>query len=80
MKLKKFLAAALVATMVMSSALTVCADYDDSSESETVTVPEDVQVSNAPIEVAGSTVKTSVAGVYASKSVQGTAVTTPITD
>lgn len=90
MKLKKFLAATLTATMVMSSAMTVCASgyYDSSassassssSESESTTVAEDVQVANAPIEVAGIAVRTSVAGVYAAKSVQGTAVTTPLAD
>ena len=82
MKLKKMLAATLAATMVMSSAMTVCASgyYDSSSESESTTVPEDVQVANAPVIVAGTSVRTSVAGVYAAKSVQGVAVTTSLTD
>lgn len=82
MKLKKMLAATLAATMVMSSAITVSAYYDSSSssESENSTAAEDVQVANAPVAVAGSTVKTSIAGAYAAKSVQGTAVVTPIAE
>lgn len=82
MKLKKMLAATLAATMVMSSAITVSAYYDSSSssESESSTAAEDVQVANAPVAVAGSTVKTSIAGAYAAKSVQGTAVVTPIAE
>lgn len=95
MKLKKVLAAILAATMVMSSAMTVCAGYDDSSssvgasgyddsssssESESSVAAADVQVANAPITVAGVTVKTSVAGAYAAKSVQGTAVITPLAE
>lgn len=81
MKLKKFLAATLAATMVMSSAMTVCAGYYDSSSSSsesTTTVSEDVKVANAPVSVAGSSVKTTIAGGYAAKTVQGTAVTTPL--
>ena len=82
MKLKKMLAATLAATMVLSSAMTVSAYYDSSSssESESSTAAEDVQVANAPIAVAGSTVKTSIAGAYAAKSVQGTAVVTSIAE
>lgn len=80
MKLKKFLAATLAATMVMSSAMTVCAGYYDSSSSssESTTVSEDVKAANAPVSVAGSSVKTTIAGGYAAKTVQGTAVTTPL--
>ncbi|MDE6620527.1 MAG: hypothetical protein K2K74_08610 [Lachnospiraceae bacterium] len=83
MKLKKFLAVTLAATIVMSSAMTVSASYYDSSsssESESSTDSEDVQAANAPIEIAGTTVKTSIAGAYAAKSVQGTAVITPLAD
>ncbi|MDE6984748.1 MAG: hypothetical protein K2O99_09505 [Lachnospiraceae bacterium] len=85
MKLKKVLAAMLAATMVMSSAMTVCAGYYDSSSSSsssesTTTAPADVHEVNAPITVAGTVVKTSVAGAYAAKSVQGTAVTTPLAE
>ncbi len=80
MKLKKFLAATLAATMVMSSAMTVCAGYYDSSasSSESTTVSEDVKAANVPIAVAGTNVTTTIAGGYAAKSVQGTAVTTPL--
>ncbi len=83
MKLKKMLAATLAATMVLSSAMTVSAGYyySSSGESESSsTVAEDVQVADAPITVAGSTVKTSIAGAYAAKSVQGTAVITPLAE
>ena len=86
MKLKKFLAATLAATMVMSSAMTVCAGYYDSSSSSSsssessTAEPEDVQVANAPIAVAGTTVKTTISGAYAAKKVQGTAVITPLAE
>ncbi|MDE6219543.1 MAG: hypothetical protein K2G51_03760 [Lachnospiraceae bacterium] len=83
MKLKKVLAATLAAAMVMSSAMTVCAGYYDSSSSSSessTTEPEDVQAANAPVAVAGVTVRTSIAGAYAAKSVQGTAVITPLAE
>lgn len=82
MKLKKFLAATLAATMVMSSAMTVCAGYYDSSESssESTTVSEDVKAANVSVAVAGTNVKTTIAGGYAAKTVQGTAVTTPLAE
>lgn len=78
MKLKKILAATLAATMVMSSAITVSAGYYDSSNSGSETAPADVMAADAPVAVAGTTVKTTVAGAYAAKSVQGTAVITPL--
>ncbi|MDE7275027.1 MAG: hypothetical protein K2N95_18610 [Lachnospiraceae bacterium] len=83
MKLKKVLAATLAAAMVMSSAMTVCAGYYDSSSSSSessTTEPEDAQAANAPVAVAGVTVRTSIAGAYAAKSVQGTAVITPLAE
>ena len=58
--------------------MTVCASgyYSSSSsgESEGSAEPEDVQIANAPIVVGGTVIKTTVAGAYAAKSVQGTAV------
>ena len=84
MKLKKVLAATLAATMVMSSAMTVSASYYDSSssssssESGSSAAAEDVVTADAPIEVAGVAIKTTVAGAYAAKSVRGTAVITPL--
>lgn len=80
MKLKKILAATLAATMVMSSAVTVSAGYYDSSDSGSETTPADVVTADAPVTVAGSAVKTTVAGAYAAKSVQGTAVITSLAE
>ena len=88
MKIKKILAATLAATMVMASALTVCAtttgsggagSTGGSSESTTVT-QEEIKSANADIKVAGSNVKTTIAGGYAAKKVEGVAVKTPIAD
>ncbi len=89
MKIKKILAATLAATMVMASALTVCATTDNqgsgsssssSSSSESVSAPtyaeEKSEAANAAVTVGGVAVKTSVAGVYAAEKVQGCAVTT----
>lgn len=87
MKIKKFLAATLAATMVMSSAMTVCAKgyYDSSSssapsssDSTSTPTPSTVQSANAAIKVAGVDVRTSIGGVYAAKSVQGAAITTAL--
>lgn len=87
MKLKKMLAATLAATMVLSSAMTVSARnyYSSSTPVEEATPaspvssePATIQSANAPIKVAGTTVTTSIGGAYAAKSVQGTAVTTPL--
>lgn len=85
MKIKKILAASLAATMVMASALTVCATTTSggsgSSSSESTTVaPEEVKAANVAIEVAGSDVKTTIAGGYAAKEVEGVAVTTPLAE
>lgn len=86
MKLKKVLAATLAATMVLSSAMTVSArNYCSSSApaeqpSPVSSEPETVKGANAEIKVAGSNVKTSIAGAYAAKTVQGTAVVTPLAD
>lgn len=84
MRMKKILAATLAATMVMASALTVCASSNTSSgssSSESTTVaPEEVKAANEAITVAGSTVKTTIAGGYAAEKVNGVAVTTPIAD
>ena len=85
MKIKKILAATLAATMVMASALTVCASstksggsgssesYVPQTEAEKATVAV-----NATVKVGGVEVKTSVAGVYAAKKVQGVAVKTDL--
>lgn len=90
MKLKKILAATLVATMVLSSAMTVCASgygYSDagsssssSSSESSSAASEDVKAANVPVAVAGSNVTTTIAGGYAAKTVQGTAVITPIAE
>ena len=94
MKLKKVLAATLAATMVMSSAVTVSASgsnisdpgtsssessSSDSSSSSEVTYAESMsKAAGASMSIAGTSVKTTVAGVYAAEKVQGVAVTTPI--
>lgn len=93
MKLKKVLAATLAAAMVMSSALTVCAtgsdvpdpgtsssesSSSDSSSSEVTYAQSMSKTADAPVSVAGASIKTTVAGVYAAEKVQGVAVTTPL--
>ncbi len=96
MKMKRILAVVLAATMVMASALTAsattsisgagsCDSSSDSSSSsnssESATVaPKEVMTANATMEIAGSKVKTSIAGGYAAKKVEGVAVTTPMAD
>lgn len=81
MKLKKILAATLAATMVMSSAITVCA-YESSApapaEAPVSSEPETIQTANAEMKVGGAVVRTSVAGAYAAHSVQGAAVKTSL--
>lgn len=93
---KKVLAATLAATMVMASAMSVCASGSSdnkgstTSTSSTTSTQETAtpatyaekksQTANAAIKVGGVEVKTSVAGVYAAESVQGCAVTTPAAD
>lgn len=101
MKIKKILAAILAATMVMASALTVCAadgsngsngsNGQSSSSSttagssttndDTITVaPENVLGANSQISIAGTKVKTTIAGAYMAKNIQGAAVTTSLED
>lgn len=90
MKIKKILAATLAATMVMASALTVCASSNNggsgstggsSSSSESTTVAaEEVKSANVDIKVAGSNVKTTIAGGYAAKKVEGVAVKTAMNE
>ena len=91
-KVKRLLTAILAASMVMASAVTVSASgsgtsdagvsssESSSSESseETTYAQEMSKTAEAPVEVAGVSVKTSVAGVYAAQKVQGVAVTTPV--
>lgn len=92
--MKKVLAATLAATMVMASAMTVCATTENagsgSSSSSSSTTQEastpatyaesKSQSANAAIKVNGVAVKTSIAGVYAAESLNGVAVTTPEAD
>ena len=90
MKMKRILAVVLATTMVMASALTVCASTTNSgagssgsssSSSESATVaPAEVKTANAVMEIAGSNVKTTIAGGYAAKKVEGVAITTPVAD
>lgn len=91
MKMKRILAVVLAATMVMASALTVCATTtstsgagaanSSSSSSESATVaPAEVKAAGAAMKIAGTDVKTTIAGGYAAKKVEGVAVTTPMAD
>lgn len=51
------------------------------STSESATVaPAEVKAANATMKIAGSNVKTTIAGGYAAKKVEGVAVTTPVAD
>ena len=69
MKLKKTIATLTAATMVMASAMTVCAaDFPN------------LKGSNTEVLVAGDTNLTSVAGDYSSRIVRGAAVLTPYED
>ena len=79
MKIKKILAATLAATMVMASALTVCATTTTSGGSGTV-APSEIKAEGAAMEVAGVKVQTTIAGGYAAKTVAGTAVVTPMAE
>lgn len=95
-KVKRILAAVLAASMVMASALTVCASSgpsdpgvspsESSSSSSESTDPGTSAATfaetaskkaDAPVRVAGMSVRTSIGGVYAAWNVQGVAVTTP---
>lgn len=84
MKMKKVLAATLAATMVMASALTVSATTVSSGAGE-YSAPKTYDEQNSKgagtqVKVGGVTVVTTVSGVYAAKSLQGTAIKTPIAD
>ena len=84
--MKKVLAATLAATMVMASAMTVCATTENagsgsSSSSTPATYAEaNSQSAGASVKVGGVAVQTSIAGVYAAESLKGVAVTTPAAD
>lgn len=86
--MKKVLAATLAATMVMASAMTVCATTQSAgsgSETQESTAPATYaeaksQAAGASIKVGGVAVQTSIAGVYAAETVNGVAVTTPAAD
>ena len=85
MKIKKILAATLAATMVMASALTVCATTttsggSGSSSSSGTVAPSEIKAEGAAMEVAGVKVQTTIAGGYAAKTVAGTAVVTPMAE
>lgn len=85
MKVKKVLAATLAATMVMATGLTAFAGSGSASESAAAATvasedAKSVVTANETVTVAGSTVKTTIAGCYAAKTVQGVAVITPAAD
>lgn len=85
--MKRIMAATAAATMLMSATLMVCATSTvtgNSAPAEPEKTADQVRVeaatkgTNANIEVAGKEVKTSVAGVYDVKTVQGAAVTSSV--
>jgi hypothetical protein len=84
MKLKKVLAATLAATMVLASVVTVSAGSTTKDEgSSTSSTPatyadENAQEANATITVGGKSIKTTIGGVYAAKSLDGIAVITDL--
>lgn len=90
--MKKVLAATLAATMVMASAMTVCATTENagsgsssSSTTQETSTPAtyaeaNSQSAGASVKVGGVAVQTSIAGVYAAESLKGVAVTTPAAD
>ena len=85
MRMKKILAATLAATMVMATGLTTFAATESgSSASESTSVAgtdaQYVATADGTVTVAGSNVKTTVAGCFAAKNVQGVAVVTPAAD
>lgn len=96
MKMKKTIAAIMAATMVMSTGITVCAagsgsaapvsvekaesSSDSVSTTASVTVASAAKAAGAEISVAGAKVKTSVAGAYAAKKIQGAAVTNSLAE
>lgn len=66
------------------STTTSSSSNSSSSSSDTSSAPvvhtEDVRTADAVISIAGTSVRTSIAGAYAAKSVQGIAVTTSLND
>lgn len=81
MKMKKILAATLAATMVMATGLTTFAATESgSSASVAAADAQYVATADATVAIAGSNVKTTVAGCFAAKKVQGVAVVTPAAD
>ena len=81
MKMKKILAATLAATMVMATDLTTFAATESgSSASVAAADAQYVATADATVAIAGSNVKTTVAGCFAAKKVQGVAVVTPAAD
>lgn len=92
-KMKKVLAATLAATMVMASAMSVCAKTAGTAGTGASggTTQEETQEiktyaeqhshgANTQVMVAGLPVVTSVSGVYAAQSVRGVAVKTALAD
>lgn len=91
-KVKRILTAVLAASMVMASAMTASAsgsnvsdpgvspsESTSSESSGEMTYEQQMsQPAEAPVSVAGVSVKTSVAGVYAAQKVQGVAVVVPV--
>lgn len=96
--MKKLLVATLIATMLMSSTLTVCA-ADGSGGSETPTTEsssshhknsssnnsssvkaDEIKGTGASMSVGGSSITTSVAGVYSAKTIAGGAIITPLAE
>ena len=93
--IKKLLTAALVATMLVGSTLSVCAtggnpgtggdggstsDAAEETSEETSEEAAEATVSDGNVSVAGMAVKTTVAGAIKVDSVQGLAVTTPLAE
>lgn len=90
-KIKRALTGILAATMVMASVFTVNAGSgsggsgagDDGGSVESVESAEVAAITKsagATISVAGSSVKTTIAGGYAAKNVEGVAIITPLAD
>ena len=94
-KVKRILTAALAASMVMASAVTVSASgsgtsdpgvssskssSSEESSSEATYAEVMSKMAEEPVSVAGVSVRTSVAGVYAAQKVQGVAVIVPVAE
>lgn len=88
MKMKRILAAALAATMVMASALTASAATTTVSGGSGSSAPSPAQIylekasvkADVAMSVGGLKVKTSVAGIYAAYSVEGCAILSELAD